>query len=187
MLNRTTSTLSANLNGLNLGTRSFAAAAVTVLNVGSRTLRLRHAHPYRCVDPTLRAEDTRGVGPISIMGSIPMPSSGSPPVSWCSARGAAVRSRVVVVAEAPPSVGPVVAGVPASRGAGRIGGVQGPWQPQPQADSKLPAAPRRLKRVAVASRRARGARAAATTAFAPAPAFGRYAFVPVARLRANGG
>jgi len=42
MLNRTNRTLSANLNRLNLGTRSLAPVAG--LNNGAKTLRIRHAH-----------------------------------------------------------------------------------------------------------------------------------------------
>lgn len=42
MLNRTNRTLSANLNRLNLGTRSLAAQASA--NFGGQTLRIRHAH-----------------------------------------------------------------------------------------------------------------------------------------------
>jgi len=85
MLNRTNRTLSANLNRLNLGTRSLAVAAG--LNIGEPTLRTRHAHRDVMRDGIIEYRPS----PIPIsrdaMPSIPSSSSVSPglvasPVVW---------------------------------------------------------------------------------------------------------
>lgn len=191
MLNRNYRTLSANLLGLNLGTRSFAVATQTVLNNGTLTLRSRHVHSDRCVDPTLRAEDRWRSEPMSIMGSIPT-SSGSLPPSWRLSRSAGSWwPRVEVVAEAPPRVGTVVAVVPVTDRTASHGQAQGRWQSQPQPPAHRKPLPslRKFKRVATGKPGAcRNAKAAAATTFAAfAPAYDRNAFVPVARIRAAGG
>ena len=76
MLNRTNRTLSANLNRLNLGTRSFALAAD--VNNGGQTLRIRHAHRFVKRDGMLGYPTE--IIPISegSMPAIPSPSSGWP-------------------------------------------------------------------------------------------------------------
>ena len=57
MLNRTNRTLSANLNRLNLGTRSLVL--VTSLNNGNATLRVRHAHEDAMRDGMYRSSNRR--------------------------------------------------------------------------------------------------------------------------------
>ena len=86
MLNRTNRTLSANLNRLNLGTRSLALAAS--VNNGDSTLRIRHVHPCRHARRDGRSIrrsrfDCRG----SAIPSIP----GSPSVSSWLVASSAVR------------------------------------------------------------------------------------------------
>jgi len=79
MLNRTNRTLSANLNRLNLGTRSLAATAN--VNFGDlQTLRTRHAHRVVMRDGMLNLRPS----PIHIVdGSIPsIPGSPIPVSSW---------------------------------------------------------------------------------------------------------
>ena len=56
MLNRTNRTLSANLLGLNLGTRTLAPKAGSV-NVANATLRIRHSHTIMGRDPLMQADD----------------------------------------------------------------------------------------------------------------------------------
>ena len=58
MLNRT---LSANLNGLNLGTRTLATANAASLNIVVDTLRLRHEHPQKRKD-SMRGENWKLMG-----------------------------------------------------------------------------------------------------------------------------
>lgn len=81
MLNRTNRTLSANLNGLNLGTRSLAVTAN--INTGDlQTLRTRHTHRvvmrdgmhgYRPSSISISSSISRGAIPV-IPGSLPVPS-----------------------------------------------------------------------------------------------------------------
>jgi hypothetical protein len=82
MLNRTNRTLSANLNRLNLGTRSLAASA-NVIN-GDKTLRTRHVHRVVMRDGiTGYSPAPIPIGPGAMS---PIPSSPSVPVqlvpSW---------------------------------------------------------------------------------------------------------
>ncbi|WP_422929513.1 hypothetical protein [Singulisphaera sp. PoT] len=74
MLNRTNRTLSANLNGLNLGTRSLATLAG--LNNGASTLRTRHVHRV------VKRDEMQGYQPmpITIGHEVIIPISSSSPV-----------------------------------------------------------------------------------------------------------
>ncbi len=188
MLNRTNRTLSANLNGLNLGTRSFLVAdfAATGLNTGSLALRLRHTHPQQRATFTPRDEDIDRIDPC-IMDSIPAMPSCSPPASWRSSRSERARARVEVVAEALPRVRPVVVGVPATDPSGRGGRGRGQSQPQAQASQGSPKAQPKSKRWAAGSYpgAARGALAFASDRHRPV--IDRNTFAPGRRLSASGG
>lgn len=80
MLNRT---LSANLNGLNLGTRTLANLQLAGFNTVVDTLRLRHEHPQMRKD-SMRGGDSKHKGDtsisISIRGSLPSFASPVSPV-----------------------------------------------------------------------------------------------------------
>lgn len=110
MLNRT---LSANLNGLNLGTRSLASQAG--VNIVDATRSLRHAHPQKRKD-FMRDADAKAMGDasISIRGTqriSPSVSSPSGPAYWhypASSCPRPVVARFVVVAESPVPVGAAV-------------------------------------------------------------------------------
>jgi len=100
MLNRT---LSANLNGLNLGTRTLANAKLAGFNTVVDTLRLRHEHPQKSKD-SMRGGDSKLKGDTSISDSIRgcLPSFASPvspipsPVPPYPGRPSVARSEVVV-------------------------------------------------------------------------------------------
>jgi hypothetical protein len=96
MLNRTNRTLSANLNGLNLGTRS---AALVGANMDKNTLRIRHAHPDQGV-VAVRDPMMMSVRQPMIMGYLPSQISGS---SSITSRLTSSFERVRVFAEAPPA------------------------------------------------------------------------------------
>jgi hypothetical protein len=123
MLNRT---LSANLNGLNLGTRSLASQANVNIVVATRSLR--HAHPQKRKD-FMRDADPKAMGgaSISIRGPqriLPSASSPSGPASWpypASPSPRPVVARFVVVAESPVPIGASVSVTSTGRasGAGR--------------------------------------------------------------------
>jgi len=94
MLNRTNRTLSANLNRLNLGTRSLAALA-GVIN-GDQTLRVRHAHRVVMRDGMTGFQPT----PNPISGEVIPAIPGSPAVSPRPASTSrVVRARVGLAAE----------------------------------------------------------------------------------------
>lgn len=123
MLNRT---LSANLNGLNLGTRSLASQANVNIVVATRSLR--HTHPQKRKD-FMRDADAKAMGDssISIRGThciSPPASSPSGPAYWpypASRCPSPVVARFVVVAESPVPIGASVS-VPSTgraTGAGR--------------------------------------------------------------------
>jgi len=117
MLNRT---LSANLNGLNLGTRNLANLAG--LNIVVATPCVRHDHPRKRWD-SMRGEDAKGMGgsSISIRGSFPIPispSSSSPLGSpfWPYPASSSERpARFEVVAVVPVPVEPSVSATAAVR------------------------------------------------------------------------
>jgi len=95
MLNRTNRTLSANLNRLNLGTRSLAVSAG--VNNGDQTLRIRHTHRVVMRDGMTWFRPS----PISISrGEIPV-IPGSPSVSPPPVPGCVVRVRVGLAVETP--------------------------------------------------------------------------------------
>jgi len=84
MLNRTNRTLSANSNRLNLGTRSLAL--FQGVNIGTRTLRIRHAHPVPVQTAQVGSiQRHRSSAPIFMEVGKPMPPMGpgsSPRRSW---------------------------------------------------------------------------------------------------------
>jgi hypothetical protein len=138
MLNRTNLTLSASNFGLNLVERSLVAQAT--FNVDRPALRARHAHPLPHVATAVRDGDLVGTRPISIssspassismMGMSPSMSPISPPSTWRPTPDVTPGTKVVVVAEAPPMVGPVV---PSGTGRdGRVGRAQAQGQDQPR-------------------------------------------------------
>jgi len=140
MLNRT---LSANLNGLNLGTRTLATLAG--LNIVA-TPCVRHDHPRKRKD-SMRGETAKDLGgsSISIRGRFPFPppSSHSPfgPSSWPYSAGAslrAARSEVVVVTPVP--VEASVSAIRAER-ASWAGWSQAEVQPQQKARTRQTMAP----------------------------------------------
>jgi len=101
MLNRTNRTLSANLNGLNLGTRSLVLATGLNNNVKS-TLRARHAHArvhaYSPRDGMFGRFDSGFMQPMQEPQEIAIPEIPcSPPVVRRSVVGRAVDPRAVVV------------------------------------------------------------------------------------------
>jgi hypothetical protein len=77
MLNRTNRTLSANLNRLNLGTRSLAASA-NVNSIGVQTLRTRHVHRVVMRDGILGYQPSPIPISRDISPAIPDPSSVRP-------------------------------------------------------------------------------------------------------------
>jgi len=94
MLNRTNRTLSANLNRLNLGTRSFVLK--TGVNIGDSTLRVRHAHAYAMRDGMFRSFDPAISDPSWV--AIPSIPCSSPVSPWPGPdRPSSVASRWVVV------------------------------------------------------------------------------------------
>jgi len=93
MLNRTNRTLSANLNRLNLGTRSLATQAD--VNNGDQTLRIRHAHRVVMRDGMTGFPPS----PISISGGVIPVISGSPAVSPWLVESCVVRPRVELAVE----------------------------------------------------------------------------------------
>jgi hypothetical protein len=115
MLNRTNRMLSANRNRLNLGTRSFAQ--VLGGNMGLKSLRTRHAHPFEAVEP-VRAGTSPAIRYPSSPGA-PLPIvPDSPPAPPRSARSCAAQPwygpgaqtqptrTSVVVTDRPDRVGP---------------------------------------------------------------------------------
>jgi hypothetical protein len=129
MLNRTNRTLSANTHRLNLGTRSFAQALG--LNIGSKTLRLRHAHPQARMDAVRTGVDVDVDVPI--IRDYPQPSiPGSPSRTSLFTKSCEERAGVTVVAEESPSPTPVVRcdrgfGVGRPRGSARPKGLKSSW------------------------------------------------------------
>lgn len=112
MLNRTNRTLSANFNGLNLGTRSLAKVAGYH---GRQALRARHAFALHA-DSMWQGDRIRMIGWPSLIGppsSFPAPSSPAD-VAWPRAVTAAWQ-RVELVAEAPQAERPIVAHDPGPR------------------------------------------------------------------------
>jgi len=110
MLNRTNRTLSANTNGLNLGTRSLALIPGANMDFG--TLRNRQAHPQ----VQAAAQHAQPAKPIDITyrflvkrSVVPMFPGSSSEVSWLPPLVWEPRPRSVVVAEESPVVRPVVA------------------------------------------------------------------------------
>jgi hypothetical protein len=94
MLNRTNRTLSANLNRLNLGTRSLVLK--TGVNNGDSTLRVRHAHAYAMRDGMFRSFDPAISDPSWV--AIPSFPCSSPVSPWPGPdRPSSVASRWVVV------------------------------------------------------------------------------------------
>jgi hypothetical protein len=104
MLNRTNRTLSANLNRLNLGTRSLVLK--TGVNNGDSTLRVRHAHEYAMRDGMFRSFDPSILPSWVAISSFPC---SSPVRPWPSLdRPGSVPSRwVVPVVTSVDVVGPV--------------------------------------------------------------------------------
>jgi hypothetical protein len=99
MLNRTTRTLSANTNRLDLGTRSFATVAD--VNNGLQTLRLRRASSLKR-KISICAGATWGIRGSVAEPRVPVSPSSPPSYPWPTA-GQERRARVEVVAEAPPA------------------------------------------------------------------------------------
>jgi len=93
MLNRTHRTLSANLNRLNLGTRSLAASA-GVIN-GDQALRVRHAHRVVMHDGMTGFRPSSILISRDVIPAIP----GSPPVSARPVSSRVLRARVELAAE----------------------------------------------------------------------------------------
>ena len=88
MLNRTNRTLSANLNRLNLGTRSLALVAG--FNKGAQALHTRHAYPV-----VMRAGMVGDPADPRLIGSVGIPSiPGSPSVSSWLIASSAIHPRV---------------------------------------------------------------------------------------------
>lgn len=112
MLNRTNRTLSANLNGLNLGTRSLASLAGYH---GHQALRARRAFDMY-FDSMWQRERIRMIGWPRLIGlPCPIPAPSSPAdVAWPGAVKAPWQG-VELVAEAPPTVGLIVAHDPGPR------------------------------------------------------------------------
>jgi hypothetical protein len=105
MLNRTNRMLSANRNRLNLGTRSFAR--VLGGNMGLKSLRTRHAHPFQAVEP-VRAGTCPAIRYPSPLGS-PLPIvPDSPPATARSVRSRAAQPWYGLVAKTQPTRKPVV-------------------------------------------------------------------------------
>jgi len=105
MLNRTNRMLSANRNRLNLGTRSFAQ--VLGGNMGLKSLRTRHAHPFAAVEP-VRAGTCPAIRYPSPLGA-PLPIvPDSPPATAGSVRSRAAQPWYGFVAQTQPTRQPVV-------------------------------------------------------------------------------
>src|SRR5215218_8930072 len=109
MLNRTNRMLSANRNRLNLGTRSFAQ--VLGGNMGLKSLRTRHAHPFAVVEP-VRAGTSPAIRYPSPLGlGAPLPSFPDSPLAATarSVRSGAAQPWYGLLAQAQPTRKPVVA------------------------------------------------------------------------------
>jgi len=105
MLNRTNRMLSATRNRLNLGTRSFAQ--VLGGNMGLKSLRTRHAHPFAAVEP-VRAGTCPAIRYPSPLGA-PLPNvPDSPPATARSVRSCAAQPWYGLVAQTQPTRQPVV-------------------------------------------------------------------------------
>ncbi len=167
MLNRTNRTLSANLNRLNLGTRSLAVYA-GANNNGELTLRFIHAHPLVVVDVRVGvAESPRPIrfgfpsiekmGPKSMKPAM-LPMSGSSPESSQLRQSCGARDQQgQLISLAIPPATPVVVPQDGSRAQ--------------RGDAPRALAPRRLSRTSLAWRRDRSR---------PAGRAARVALVPVA-------
>ena len=106
MLNRTNRMLSANRNRLNLGTRSFAQ--ILGGNMGPKSLRTRHAHPFAAVEP-VRAGTCPAIRYPSPRLGAPLPIvPDSPPAPAPSARSCAAPPWYGLLAQAQPTCTPVV-------------------------------------------------------------------------------
>ncbi len=178
MLNRLNRTLSANLNGLNLGTRSFAALAN--LNNGTPTLRLRHAHPQRVVS---HVRDGSIGDPDASRISIPRDPMSMPPCSpsgsWWFLGSHQARARVEVVTETPPAVPLELPGV--TVGGRAPGQPQGQGQPRSVKPGRKPQ-PKPGRRFRDSGLQERGAFAA----LGCARTTDRATFAPVAALASGG-
>jgi hypothetical protein len=106
MLNRTIRMLSANQNRLNLGTRSLAQ--ILGGNMGFKSLRTRHAHPFAVVEPVRAGTCPAIRSPRSLGASTPSVPD-SPLATARSARSCAAQPWFGLVAPTPPSRKPVVA------------------------------------------------------------------------------
>lgn len=163
MLNRTYRMLSANRDGLNLGTESVARAKG--VNMAGSSPRLRHVHPLQGLD-AVRAGMFRPFGWPSITEGDPTTERpGSPTATPRLTPSRRIAARVVV-AEAPPVVRPVVQDDCASRPEVRT------QSPSPAGGPQTPRAGKR-KAAASCPRRARTAdrtRMAESTIATPAGA-----------------
>lgn len=181
MLNRTNRTLSATFNGLNLGTRTFAAARRADLNLAGLD-HFRLGHPQRSVDASMRAGEICAAVPISISRMEPM--SSYPPCSprdpWRPERDVTVASRRGVAVEVLQRIGAFAA----KRQAGPFG--CGPKRGRDSSRFEFGA-----KSMPCAVRRSMESRPADRPDLAHAPglnpASGRHAIDPAARYRAGGG
>jgi len=134
-LNRTNRTLTANLNRLNLGTRSLAARAG--VNTVANTLRLQHTHPVKR-SKSKRIGIMRGMDPAMFM-AYPFPLiPSSPPASSWPAVAAEERARAEV-AVAVPTVRPVVVDDRACRAAQAQDSLPQGWQTGWQSTGQVPA------------------------------------------------
>jgi hypothetical protein len=163
MLNRTNRTLSANLNRLNLGTRSLAPVSVN----GKNSLRIRHAHAL-----AMRAEMWGSSEPPIALGiSITRFSGSTPPAPWSFA-DLVVRPVVVVGVVLDPSDSDAQAALAACP-TDTLATQPQAWSSRPaQAEREALTAKRRFAGKAAKAYRAYAATATAITAATAAAAGG---------------